>query len=171
MLVRAGGPRSKPFSTERKQVNPHWKGEGSRRKIRQSTTRTTARALAQARFAFSIQPAKSRTHHSVRRSGQNALTPGIMLGEPSAASHYWSSSSYSWPSRAGLKIRRREALNNSAAVEMIMADKLMKLLVELVLGKRARTGPLRICIADRSTIITILSSGARRAFIRNESSD
>ena len=43
---------------------------------------------------------------------------------------------------------------------MIMADKLMKLLVELVLGKRARTGPLRICIADRSTIITILSSGA-----------
>jgi hypothetical protein len=59
MLVRAGGPRSKPFSTERKQVNPHWKGEGSRRKIRQSTTRTTARALAQARFAFSIQPAKS----------------------------------------------------------------------------------------------------------------
>jgi hypothetical protein len=94
-----------------------------------------------------------------------------MLGEPSAASHYWSSSSYSWPSRAGLKIRRGEAVNNSAAVEMIMADKLMKLLVELVLGKRARTGPLRICIADRSTIITILSSGAGRAFIRNESSD
>ncbi len=52
-----------------------------------------------------------------------------------------------------------------------MVDKLMKLLVELVLGKRARTGPLRICIADRSTIITILSSGAGRAFIRNESSD
>lgn len=94
-----------------------------------------------------------------------------MLGEPSASSHYWLSSSYSWPSRAGLKIRRREAVNNSAAVEMIMADKLMKLLVELVLGKRARTGPLRICIADRSTIITILSSGAGRAFIRNESSD
>ena len=170
MLVRAGGPRSKPSSTERKQVNPHWKGEGSRRKIRQSTTRTTARALAQARFAFSIQPAKSNaSFRSAKRTER--FDARHNAGEPSAASHYWSSSSYSWPSRAGLKIRRREAVNDSAAVEMIMADKLMKLLVELVLGKRARTGPLRICIADRSTIITILSSGAGRAFIRNESSD
>jgi hypothetical protein len=68
-------------------------------------------------------------------------------------------------------MRRREAVNNSAAAQRILVDKLMKLLVELVLGKRARTGPLRICIADRSTIVTILSSGAGRAFIRNESSD
>jgi hypothetical protein len=171
MLVRASGPRSKPFSTERKQANPHWKGEGSRRKIRQSTTRTKPRELWLRRDSHFRFNRRSRTHHSVRRSGQNALTRGIMLGEPSASSHYWLSSSYSWPSRAGLKIRRREAVNNSAAVEMIMADKLMKLLVELVLGKRARTGLLRICIADRSTIITILSSGAGRAFIRNESSD
>src|SRR6266481_3787738 len=68
-------------------------------------------------------------------------------------------------------MRRSEAVNNSAAAERIMVDKLMELLVEWVLGKRARTGPLRICSADRSTIITILSSGAGRAFIRNESSD
>ena len=70
-------------------------------------------------------------------------------------------------------MRRSEAVNNSAAaLEVIMVDKSMKLLVEWVFaGKRARTGPLRICIADRSTIITILSSGAGRAFIRNESSD
>jgi len=27
ILDSSGGPRSKPFSTERKQVNPHWKGE------------------------------------------------------------------------------------------------------------------------------------------------
>ena len=62
-------------------------------------------------------------------------------------------------------------MNNSAALEIILVDKLRKLLVEWVLGKRARTGPLRMCIADRSTILTILSSGAGRAFIRNESSD
>ena len=68
-------------------------------------------------------------------------------------------------------MRRREAVNNSGAAQRILVDKLMKLLVELVLGKRARTGPLRICIADRSTIVTILSSGAGRVFIRNESSD
>jgi hypothetical protein len=69
------------------------------------------------------------------------------------------------------KACRSEAVNNSAAREMIVVDKLRKLLVEWVLGKRARTGPLRMGIADRSTIITILSSGAGRAFIRNESSD
>jgi hypothetical protein len=91
--------------------------------------------------------------------------------EPLATAHYWSSSSYSWLSGTGLKMRPSEGVNNSAAMELIMVDKLMKELVELVLGKRARTGPLRICIADRSTIITILSSGAGRAFIRNESSD
>ncbi len=68
-------------------------------------------------------------------------------------------------------MRQSEAVNNSAALKMIVVDKLRKLLVEWVLGKRARTGPLRMCIADRSTIITILSSGAGRAFIRNESSD
>jgi len=62
-------------------------------------------------------------------------------------------------------------VNNSAVLEMIVVDKLMKLLVEWVLGKRARTGPLRMCIAERWTIVTILSSGAGRAFIRNESSD
>ena len=62
-------------------------------------------------------------------------------------------------------------MNNSAALEIILVDKLRKLLVEWVLGKRARTGPLRMCIADRSTILTILSSGAGRVFIRNESSD
>jgi hypothetical protein len=68
-------------------------------------------------------------------------------------------------------MRRSEAVNNSAAAERIMVDKWMKLLVEWAWGKRARTGPLRICIADRSTIVTILSSGAGRAFIANESSD
>jgi len=52
-----------------------------------------------------------------------------------------------------------------------MVDKLRKLLVELILGRRTRTGPLRMCSADRSTILTILSSGAGRVFIRNESSD
>jgi hypothetical protein len=88
-----------------------------------------------------------------------------------AASPYWSSSSYSWPSGTGFKEWPSEAVNNSAVLEMIVVDKLMKLLVEWVLGKRARTGPLRMCIADRSTIVTILSSGAGRAFIRNESSD
>ena len=41
-----------------------------------------------------------------------------------------------------------------------MVEKVVRELVELVLReKRARTGPLRMCIADRSTIITILSSG------------
>ena len=91
---------------------------------------------------------------------------------PLASSIYWSSSSYSWSSGLALKsLGRSEAVNNSAALEMIGVDKLMKKLVELVLGRRARTGPLRICIADRSTIVTILSSGAGRAFIRNESSD
>src|SRR6266480_2839832 len=102
MLVRAGGPRSKPFSTERKQVNPHWKGEGSRRKIRQSTTRTTARALAQARFAFSIQPAKSnasfrsakRTERFDARHNAGGAVGCIAL---LVIQHY------SWPSRAGLK--------------------------------------------------------------------
>ena len=84
---------------------------------------------------------------------------------------YWSSSSYSWPSGTGVKMRRSEVVNNSAAAERIMVDKLMELLVEWVWGKMARTGPLRICSADRSTIITILSSGAGRAFIRKESSD
>ena len=64
-----------------------------------------------------------------------------------------------------------EAVNNSAALETILVDKVMKLFVQWLLGKRARTGPLRMCIADRSTIITILSSGTGRAFIRNESSD
>ena len=63
LAVHAGSRGRTSFQTfldrTGKQVNPHWKGEGSRRKIRQSTTRTTARALAQARFAFSIQPAKS----------------------------------------------------------------------------------------------------------------
>ena len=52
-----------------------------------------------------------------------------------------------------------------------MVDKIAQEFVELVLGKRARTGPLRMFIDDRSTIVTILSSGAGRAFIRNESSD
>src|SRR5437899_1516226 len=97
---------------------------------------------------------------------------GAYSGPPFAPSLYWSSSSYSWSSGRALKsLGRSEAVNNSAALEMIGVDKLMKEPVELVLGKRARTGPLRICIADRSTIITILSSGAGRAFIRNESSD
>ena len=64
-----------------------------------------------------------------------------------------------------------EAVNNSAALETILVDKVMKLFVQWLLGKRARTGPLRMCIADRSTILTILSSGAGRAFIRIESSD
>jgi hypothetical protein len=93
-----------------------------------------------------------------------------MLSELSA-SPYWSSSSYSWPSGTGLKMRGSEAVNNSAALEVILVDKVMKLLVQLLLGKRARTGPLRMYIADRSTILTILSSGAGRVFIRNESSD
>jgi hypothetical protein len=88
-----------------------------------------------------------------------------------SASRYWSSSSYSWLSGTGVKMQRSEAVNNSAASQRIVVDKLMKKLVELGLGKTARTGPLRICIADRSTIVTILSSGAGRAFIRNESSD
>jgi hypothetical protein len=70
-----------------------------------------------------------------------------------------------------LEIRRCEGVNNSAPAKRIVVDKLMKELVELVLGKRARTGPLRMFIDDRSTIVTILSSGAGRAFIRNESSD
>ena len=104
-----------------------------------------------------------------RVSWQASLS--CFAGGPSASSNYWSSSSYSWRSGTDLEMRRSEAVNNSAAVERIMVDKLMKLLVELVLGKRARTGPLRMFIDDRSTIVTILSSGAGRAFIRNESSD
>src|SRR6266513_2704475 len=95
----------------------------------------------------------------------------FLVGQRLAGAIYWSSSSYSWPSGTGVKMRRSEAVNNSAAAERIMVDKLMELLVEWVWGKRARTGPLRICSADRSTIVTILSSGAGRAFIRNESSD
>ena len=43
-----------------------------------------------------------------------------------------------------------EAVNNSAALETILVDKVMKLFVQWLLGKRARTGPLRMCIADRS---------------------
>jgi hypothetical protein len=62
-------------------------------------------------------------------------------------------------------------VNNSALLGRILVDKVMRKLVQWVLGKRARTGPLRICSADRSTILTILSSGAGRVFIRNESSD
>ena len=88
-----------------------------------------------------------------------------------AAAHYWSSSSYSWPSGRALEMRQSEAVNNSAALEMILVDKVMKKLLQWFLGKKARTGPLRMCIADRSTILTILSSGAGRVFIRNESSD
>ena len=88
-----------------------------------------------------------------------------------APSHYWPSSSYSWPSGTVLKVWRSEAVNNSAPWEMILVDKGMKKLVQWLAEKRARTGPLRMCIADRSTILTILSSGAGRAFIRNESSD
>jgi len=68
-------------------------------------------------------------------------------------------------------MRQSEAVNNSAALEMILVDKGMKKLVQWLRGKRTRTGPLRMCIADRSTILTILSSGAGRVFIRNESSD
>ncbi len=68
-------------------------------------------------------------------------------------------------------MRPSEAVNNSAPWEMILVDKGMKKLVQWLAEKRARTGPLRMCIADRSTILTILSSGAGRAFIRNESSD
>ena len=68
-------------------------------------------------------------------------------------------------------MRQSEAVNNSAALEMILVDKGMKKLVQWLWGERTRTGPLRMCIADRSTILTILSSGAGRAFIRNESSD
>ena len=89
-----------------------------------------------------------------------------------AGSHYWSSSSYSWTSERGLEgPQSGEAVNNSAAVEIILVDKGMKKLVQWLRGKRTRTGPLRMCIADRSTILTILSSGAGRVFIRNESSD
>jgi hypothetical protein len=89
-----------------------------------------------------------------------------------AAAHYWSSSSYSWPSGRGLDSPQAgEAVNNSAALEMILVDNWTKKLVQWLWGKRTRTGPLRICSADRSTILTILSSGAGRVFIRNESSD
>ena len=95
----------------------------------------------------------------------------LRTGSGWAASLYWSSSSFSWPSGTSFKWWRSEAVNNSAVLAMIVVDKLRKLLVEWVLGKRARTGPLRMCIADRSTILTILSSGAGRVFIRNESSD
>jgi len=106
---------------------------------------------------------------ATRRTKRTACNRGTPAGF--AAAPYWSSSSYSWPSGRALKSRwQSEAVNNSAALEMIMVDKLMKKLVQLALGKRARTGPLRICSADRSTIVTILSSGAGRAFIRNESS-
>jgi hypothetical protein len=38
-------------------------------------------------------------------------------------------------------MRRSEGVNNSAAMEMIMVDKLMKLLVELVLGKEGTHRP------------------------------
>ena len=68
-------------------------------------------------------------------------------------------------------MRQSEAVNNSAAWEMILVDQGMKKPVQWLWGKRTRTGPLRMCIADRSTILTILSSGAGRVFIRNESSD
>jgi len=103
----------------------------------------------------------------VLRSCENSHRNGQRL----AASHYWPSSSYSWPSGTVLKVRRSEAVNNSAPWEMILVDKGMKKLVQWLAEKRARTGPLRMYIADRSTILTILSSGAGRAFIRNESSD
>jgi hypothetical protein len=82
-----------------------------------------------------------------------------------AAAHYWSSSSYSWLSEMALKSRwQREAVNNSAPAEMIMVDKLMKKLVEWVLGKRARTGPLRLgdnCGIAKSQILPSLVSDVK----------
>jgi hypothetical protein len=58
-----------------------------------------------------------------------------------ASSSYWSSRSYSWPSGTGPKIRRSEAVNNSAALEMIKVDKSVKLLVEWVFGKEGTHRP------------------------------
>ena len=74
--------------------------------------------------------------------------------------------------RAESRTGGSEVVNNSAASEMIGVDKMVKVFVHLPLRwqKRAHTGPLPMSSDDRSTIVTILWSGAGRAFIRNESS-
>ncbi len=59
---------------------------------------------------------------ATRRTGRTDCNHDALAGFPAA--HYWSSISYSWPSGTSLKIGRSEAVNNSAAAERIMVDKL-----------------------------------------------